>query len=200
MQPEYFGCDVLMSVQKGQWHGIQRKEMGDLLASLSDGRLAKELAQMKRCHSAKLLIEGTPKWSNDGELLGNGFGQRFTLTQYRGLVFSVLNRGIGVLHSRGLNDTIAIVQSYETWAKKEKHASLDARPGPMSVWGKPGNEDYDRHLVQGIPGIGPELATRIIERFGLPFMWRIQRDDLLALKGVGKKKAEQIWRAIERDG
>lgn len=198
--PEKFGVDVLMSAH-GRWHGIQRKELSDLLASLSDGRLARELPMMKRCYRASLLIEGTPKWTMDGELVGNGFGQRFTLTQYRGLIFSVQARGIGVLHSSGLNDTIAIVQSYETWLKKDaKWSSLDTRPGPVSVWGRAENRDYQMHLLQGLPGVGPELADRLLKKFGMPWQWRVSEEELVKVKGVGKKRAAQMMRCFDVEG
>lgn len=196
--PERFGVDFLVS-HHGRWHGIQRKELSDLLASLSDGRLAKELVQMKRCDVAMLLIEGQPQWTNDGELIGNGYGQRFTLTQHRGLIFSVLARGIGVLHSSGLNDTAGLIRSYETWLKKTpKRSSLDVRPGPVNVWGNAENRDYQRHLLQGLPGVGPELADRVIERYGLPWAWTITEDDLVEIEGVGKKRAGQMMQCFKR--
>jgi ERCC4-type nuclease len=182
---------------RGRWHGIQRKELKDLLASLQDGRLSRELMMMKRCGEAKLLIEGRPHWTQDGELVLNQWSQRFTISQMRGLIWSVQSQGVGTLHTTGLQDTIETVRGYERWLLKDKHHSLLRRPGPVSVWGRPENRDYAMHLVQGIPGVGPELAGRIVDKFGVPFGWKVSEEDLLLVPGIGKKKARMLMRALD---
>ena len=48
----------------------------------------------------------------------------------------------------------------------------------------------------GIPGVGAELADRIVKRFGVPFQWKISQEDLETVEGIGKKKAQKIWAAI----
>lgn len=197
--PEKHGVDILFAYNGG-WYGIQRKEISDLIASVHDGRLQRELGQMKRLEKAVLLVEGKIQFTMDGELMGKGFGQPWTRKQHMGLLWSVREKGVWVDQSESLTDTIAFASAFEAWVRKGKHHSLDRRPGPVTVWGKPDDTDYACHLVQGLPGMGPELAQRIVQMYGLPFGWKVSREDLLKVPGIGKKTADQLWRSLEGEG
>lgn len=197
--PETYGVDVLFAA-RAQWFGVQRKELSDLIASVHDGRLGKEVSQMKRLAQGMLLVEGRPQWTDDGELISNGLGYRWTKAQHRGLLWSVRSKGVWVDSTDNLRDTIAIVQMFESWMRKTKHVSLDRRPGPVSYYGKPDDHDYACHLVQGLPGVSETLAKRIVEKYGVPFGWKISQDDLQSIQGIGKVKAAQLWAALELEG
>lgn len=193
--PEKFGADILFA-SHGEWIGIQRKELSDFIASVQDGRMAREVAMLKRCNMAVLVIEGRPQWTMDGVLMGKGYGAQWTLTQHRGYLWSVRARGVWVDFTDDLDGTIAWVEMFQQWCDKPKHTGLDKRPGPMNLWGKPENVDYQCHLLMGIPGVGPELARRIIDAFGMPFEWRIAIEELVEVEGIGEKKAKQIYAAL----
>lgn len=194
-RPEKFGADFLFFAHK-QWVGIQRKEISDLIASLADGRLAREVAQMQSLDQRVLIVEGSVRFTNDGEMMDRPFGQKLTKKQWKGLLWSVRAKDIWVDYTDDADDTISWLQWFEQWFKRDKHSSLDRRPGPVSLWGNPTNEDYQRHLVMGLPGVGPELADRIVKAFGVPFGWCISYEDLLTVDGIGAKKAKSIWEAI----
>lgn len=194
---EQRGADFLF-IAHGQWVGIQRKEVQDFLASAADGRLAKEIAQLQECQYRVLIIEGRVQWTLDDEMMTKGYGRAWTKNQWRGFIWSIQNRGIWIHYTDDIGDTDSTLCAMEGWFTKDKHTALDRRPGPMSLWGHPSNEDYQRHLVMGLPGVGPELADRIVKHFdGVPFGWRITEDELTQVKGVGKKKAEQIYKCIQ---
>lgn len=196
--PERNGVDFMFPAQ-GKWVGVQRKELHDLISSIADGRLQRELGQMGKLDIAMLIIEGPIKWTLDGALMLSGYGQPFTRKQLYGLMWSVRRKGVWVERTESMDETIEVVEMLEAWATKAKHSSLDRRPGPTSVWGKPDHIDYARHLVMGLPGVGPELAARIVERFGgVPFGWRITEDELREVQGVGKVKAKAIYGALGR--
>lgn len=194
--PEKYGADVMMAVNGG-WVGIQRKELSDLVGSVQDGRLGQQIAQMQSLQQAVLVVEGKPRWTFDGELmLPRMSSTGFTRQQYQSVLWSVRDRGVWVDFTEDVAGTREWCQAFDVWIRKHKHTSLDKRPGPKSVWGRPGNEDFARHLVQGIPGVGSELAHRIVERFGVPFQWKISVEDLMSVDGIGQKKAQTIWAAI----
>lgn len=195
-RPERFGVDF-MFVARAQWCGVQRKEIADLVASIYDGRLAKELGQMKQLAHAALIVEGTVNFTMDGHLMLSGYGEGLTKKQYKGILWSVQSRGIWVDRTDNMGETAEVVTWLESYLQKGKHSSLETRPTPTGVWGKPDNDEYARHLVMGLPGVGPELATRIVSRFGVPFGWRISPEDLVDIPGIGKKKAQQLWEALE---
>lgn len=190
------GADFLFVAHK-QWVGVQRKEIQDFIASLGDGRLQKEIAQLQLCHHRVIIIEGKISWTTEGEMLGKGYGRTWTRKQWRAVLWGIRAKGIWVEYTDNISDTLDTLTWLEQWFNKDTHGSLDRRPGPVSLWGHPSNDEYQRHLVMGLPGVGPELADRICRTFnGLPFGWNITEADLLRVEGIGKKKASTIYNAL----
>jgi len=193
-----FGADVVFR-SRGLWVGIQRKELGDLVNSVSDGRLGENLAKMKLRDIAVLLIEGTPKFSLEGELLGAAgrYGRGFTEASYQGVLWTVQSQGIWVAHTKTLDDTIKYIETLERWCSKERHTSLMKRPGPVNSWGTATNEDFARHMLMGLPGVGVEVANRVLEKFGrVPWEWSCTKEELMEVPGVGKKTADRLLGAF----
>lgn len=198
--PEKWGVDFLFN-SNGGWYGIQRKEVNDLVASMQDGRLAREMAQMKRLTVGMLIVEGPVRFTLDGVLMRSGYGKDIKRAAFRGILWSVQARGYAVQHTESMADTADTIGTFQAYIGKGKHRALDRRPAATSIWGNPNNRDYAAHLVMGLPGVGPELAERIIEQFdGVPFGWRITEADLKAVPGIGVKKAHTIYRALHQLG
>ena len=199
--PENFGADFLILAPKARI-GVQRKQFpGDLLASLGDGRLYSQLPKLRELEQAVLIIEGLGKWTEDGELTSTDF-HRFTITQMYGLIFTIMFEfGIPTLWVNDIQATESVLLWLEAWAGKAKHNSLRTRPGAdRDSWGNLSALASARHIVQGLPGVGPELSDRIINHFdGLPFGWDVTFDQLLEVPGIGQKKATTMWHALETD-
>lgn len=195
--PEEFGCDLLMAAN-GSWAGVQRKEVKDLLGSIGDGRLGEQILKMQTGLEYRMLVvEGSLTWTLDGELAGQTWGRGITRPNMRKLLWSIRAAGVWVEWTDGLDDTVQLVQAFEQWCRKGQHSSLGARAGVRSSWGKANNRDYQLHLLQGLPGVGVELAGRILDTVGMPFGWRVGRDELLGVEGLGPKKVEKMMEAIE---
>lgn len=195
-RPEKYGADFLF-MHGGKWYGVQRKELSDLLASMQDGRLAREAAQLQACERGILIVEGRPMYTTEGQLMGKGFGERtVTRAGLQGLFWSWQAKGHWITFTDSMRETAEMVQVFESYIRKGKHHALDRRPGPQSLWGTPDSRDYACHLVMGIDGIGPELAGRIVDRFGVPFAWRVTAEQLIEIDGIGKKKAEKMINAL----
>lgn len=193
--PEMFGADFLISTPMGMV-GVQRKEISDLIASLHDGRLAKEMGQLRRCSLAVLIVEGRLKWSTDGVLMGRDYGQPWTRSAHRNLLRSVQSQGVWVESTDDTADTVVAILELKDWTSK-KHDSLARRPGPTSPWGKADSREWACHFMQGLEGVGPELAKKIVEKFGRPpLQWTVTADDLMSIDGVGPKKAKQMMEAL----
>lgn len=202
--PEQFGADILI-VERGIKVGIQRKQFpADFLSSLADGRLYQQLHAMQELDHAFVLIEGFGKWSLEGELIHDTFS-RFTKRQLHGLIASIqLEFGIGVMQVRDLGESCIYLTNLEAWLQKETHNSLKTRPGPpRDAWGTRDNRAFALHFIQSFPGVGVELAGRIYDHFGgIPVKWSVEGwKDLTAVPGIGKEKAQRIWRVLEeKDG
>jgi len=199
--PEQHGADVLI-VAAGQGKmAIQRKAFpDDLLASLDDGRLARELALLSRTECPVLIVEGRPQWTADGHLMA-AWASRWTRQQLRNLLRSVwLTHGVMVEHTDDINDTATAVLELESWFRKNVHRSLLSRPKQTSrdSWGKSSQEDIARFLLQGFPGIGTALAEVILERFGkAPLSWSCTFDELRSVPGIGERRSKALWELLQ---
>jgi len=198
MFPERYGVDVLIKTQTGLV-GIQRKTINDFLASVGDGRMQKELGQMAQLRVAVVLIEGIPQWTTDGTLMnGSGFGQSWTRRQWQGAMWSIQDMGIWTDQVRGQREFVDWVETFKLWIEKGVHRSLLQRPKAKGQWGRPNSREFGLHVLQSFPGVGAETAGVIFDAYGLPLRWSVDEDDLAALKGIGKKKAEQILGSLYR--
>lgn len=195
--PEKFGADVAWAM-KGGWVGVQRKEVKDFIASIGDGRIGQQVSQMQALQHAHLIIEGRVTWTTEGEMVNaSGFGRPLTRAQWRGVVWSIQARGVHVGYTDSLADTILFIRQLEAWLKKERHTSLSKRDAVYAPWGKPGNRDFQRHVLMGFPGVGVELADRIIDKFGgIPISWSVTEQELLLVEGIGRKKAQMLLTAL----
>lgn len=194
--PEKWGADILFPAGGGLV-GVQRKELSDLIASVQDGRLAKEVGQLQQVGRAVLIVEGRPKWSSDGVLLRD-YGFPWTRQAHRNLMYSVQSHGIWVEQTDDANDTVAAVLNLHEYLRKPKHHGLVRRPGPVSPWGKASNKEWLVHFLQGLEGVGPELAENLVAHFGgrSPIEWRVGEDELKQVKGVGPKRAKSMVEAL----
>lgn len=204
--PERYGADFLWPISvpeesRSGWVGVQRKDTSDLLASTLDGRLGKELSQLRQCEIALLLVEGRVNFTNAGEMVGQGgtggFGQAWTQAQWRGVQWSIRNAGVWVDYTVDPSDTADTIRLFERWTLKPDHTSLIRREKVEGLWGKPGSEDYARHLLMGLPGVGVELATRIVKRFGgVPWQWTVGEQELQEVEGIGPRKVKAMMEAL----
>lgn len=196
--PERHGVDVLWSAQ-GALVGAQRKEFDDMLASMQDGRLSKEVAQMQELSMRWLILEGDGQWTRDGRLIHHFRQSQVTKEQIYKFLMTVQSRDIWVQRSNGIYETIEILKWARDWSKKEEHNALSGRPGPKgSSWGRVTNEDYAIHMLTSLPGIGVKTARSILGHFGgVPLKWDVDEDELLEVEGVGKVRAEKMMKVLE---
>lgn len=199
--PETYGVDVMWSSPVMGLCGVQRKEFRDLLASMEDGRLGKEVIQMEQLPGVKVLvIEGEGVWGNDGALLDSYAGKRVRKDGLRGYLYTLRSAGVWVETSGDLTDTIAVVQGLVRWSGRETHHALLARPGPTGdvKWGKIGRREWAIHLLSGFEGVGHKTAASIIDHFGkVPLQWEVDERMLQKVPGVGKVRARQLIEALE---
>lgn len=192
--PEKWGSDFAWA-HNGKLVGVQRKEFHDLLGSTgSNDRLARESQQIAFCHIAILIIEGKPHWTTDGHL-SDRYYHRWTKSAYRRLLMSIMARGIWVFHTESVEDTMQLLADLEQWTAKDNHLALSRRPGPQAAWGSPGSRDWKLWALGGFPGIGPELAERILDHFGggLPLKWTGSQEDFAQIKGLGPKRIATLF-------
>lgn len=182
--------------------GVQRKEFpNDFLASVHDGRLNMQLAQMQQLDLAILLLEGKEHWTTEGTLIRDRGSKRngWSRSQHRNYLTSVQMRGVQVSHSDSLKDTMAFLCDLQVWCNKPDHSGLLRRgTPPKDSWGRVTNRDYAIWLIQGLPGVGPKQATAILDTVGFPFILNVTVEELMRVAGVGKVRAEKIVRVFAK--
>ena len=191
--PEQYGVDFLIPCPVGMV-GVQRKEIHDLIASRGDGRLARELAQMKQLDIGILMVEGRLKWTSDGVLSTSR--SKWTRAQHLGLLFSIQSTGLWVNSTESISESREYLSHLEMWMMKSKHAGIMTRPKPTTLWGTRNDRDWGIHVIQSFDGIGPGVAGAIFDRFGLPIRWTVTKADLESVPGVGKKRASKMWETL----
>lgn len=199
--PESFGADILFQSELGLV-GVQRKEFpNDFLASVHDGRLNKQIAQMQDLNLGVLLLEGIERWTTDGKLIRQSYDKRngWSRVQHRNYLVSVQLRGVVIAQADNLTDTIGYCNSLQVWCNKPNHDSLSIRGGvERDAWGNIGNREYAEYLIQGLPDIGPKLARAILDTIGLPFRLNVTEEELMTVPGISKGRARKIRRVFEQ--
>jgi DNA excision repair protein ERCC-4 len=196
--PEKHGSDFLI-ITKSARIGIQRKTITDLLASLHDGRLSKQLAQMQSSNllsAAVVIIEGVPQWSNESMMMDSQ--TPFSKSNWWGVLMSLQSIGVITLTSERSSETLSILEHMPRYFSKA-HRSLLVRPKPSSSWGTPNTQLTQSHLLQSFAGIGPKTAEAIIDKFGgVPLTWTVSSEQLAEVPGIGKLTARKLQDALDR--
>ena len=193
--PEQYGVDVLVGTRVGL-AGWQRKEVGDLLASIEDGRLARELGLMSGLGYRSLVVEGRPEWTSDGYLL-LGYRTGWRKAALRGFLRTVQAAGVIVEWTDDLRDTATAIREAWRWLGKKGHTSLLSRPGPSFDLTVSRQEAVALHILQGFPQLGPARAKALYNAYGLPLRWTVTPDELARVPGIGKQTAKRLYEVLK---
>jgi Fanconi anemia group M protein len=166
---------------------VERKTIGDFVASLRDGRLFPQAARLAHCrYRSVLLIEGPkpPSMPNvhphalEGALVS-------LATMWR----------LPVLHSPAPEQSFLILRILADQASRQSQPVLrrfDRKPKRLT--------SRRLFLLQGLPGVGPALAHRLLDHFGsIERVLSAEASALTEVRGVGPKKAARI-RELVGDG
>jgi len=171
---------------------VQRKTAADLLASMEDGRLPREVLLLRYEPVSILIVEGWPDFTSDGKHLERPSWDK---AAFRNLQRSVRQTGVYVERTEDLADTGAALIEIQHHEQKPAHMSLLTRPKQIKTdsFGRNQAEDRAAWVLQGFPKIGPVLAGRIVHRFeGLPLKWTCSLEELCEVEGMGKGNASEL--------
>ena len=201
--PEKYGVDFLWwrHDHNGRltagWCGVQRKEAKDFVASLHDGRLARELHQMEPLVHAMVVIEGRVDHVGETVVAGR---RAVPVVLWDAACWAIQDRGVKMGWTVNVDDTAKTVSRFQRWTEKAEHTTLNRTrsPAPTANWGKTGSRAFQIHLLTGLPGVGEKLASAIVNRFGgLPWRWTVGEKELTTVPGIGKERARRMIEALE---
>jgi DNA excision repair protein ERCC-4 len=162
---------------------VERKTYADFATSLVDGRLFPQAAALARCpHRPVILLEGpTPPRLPDVHPHA-----------LKGAVISLaVMWRLPVLYARDPEDSLRILRDLAN--------QVNAAGGFLKRYDRKPKRLASRRLyiLQGLPGVGPELAQRLLEQFGsIERVMMAPEDALMQVRGVGPKKAALIRQLI----
>jgi len=168
---------------------VERKTLIDLAVSVKDGRIFRQgckLAQMNK--RGIIILEGTSR-----NLASSGMrrealqGALITLTVFL---------GIPLLRSRNLRETIQLMLYTARQSRTITRGGL-----PRHGIRPHGKRRTQLHILQGLPGIGPERAQRLLETFGsVEAVLTASKEELASINGIGAHTVESIHWAVHESG
>lgn len=191
---EQNGADVITRSANGLI-GFQRKTILDLKASILDGRLYKELAQLTTSQLLAysfVVIEYSP---NNVTINGDFLDCTFPRKNYISILTKFHILGVGHHTARNLSDTLAVIDLVTDYCSSSTASLLRRSGDTKDAWGRSTHAGYIEYLVQSFPGVGPKLAKTIVNYFGgtLPLTWNVDVTEFLQIPGVGPKLASRLY-------
>lgn len=165
---------------------FERKTFADLVTSIISGRL---FTQALRLAAAPLrpamILEGT-----SADLAGSGISWE----AIQGALIAVnLFCGVPLLRTRTPEETVRTML-YAARQGQSYAAGALPRPG----YRPRGKQARQLFILQGLPGIGPGRARRLLARFGsVEGVVRAGAEELQSVHGIGKEIADKIRWALE---
>lgn len=188
------GCDLLAFIGEAKVGAQIKVTPSDFVASLEDGRLQQELPLMAKLDIKVLILEGKMRYMDDRLFIPGRRGfSRYTKSGIRNLMRDFYWQfGVTVEYSGDMQETLTIWYELMSYPSKV-HSSLFTRPKPQGEWGYPSPGEQLAWFYQGIPGVGPRIASAIAEVFPTPdSLLQRDADQLISVRRVGKPTAEMI--------
>jgi DNA excision repair protein ERCC-4 len=163
---------------------VERKSVRDFISSLYDGRLFRQVNELSRTYTNHVLIvEGDPAEISQ---------IAYNVKSYYGALSSVmLDFNTKTIFTPSPKDTALALDAMArrlTKVRGEKWTTMfQTRPKSHSLSG----QQVD--VVASLPGIGPNLARRLLSSFGtVRKVFTATSTQLAGVHGVGKARAERI--------
>ena len=168
---------------------FERKALPDLMSSIVSGRLFKQALRLveNTDYQPALILEGTSRDLNGSEMKWEAIqGALITVT---------LLIGLPILRARTAEETMKTIRFAARQGRALAHGALPRRGARPK-----GKTALQNHVLQGLPGIGPERASRLIERFGnVRTVLLASEDDLVSVTGIGRQTAQRIAWAVQEN-
>ena len=158
---------------------VERKSYADFALSLADGRLFPQAAKLARCpYRPVVLLEG-PRPLRMPEIHPHALkGAMASL--------AVMWR-LPVLVARDPADSLTILRFLAGQLRRSNGGlkRYDRKPKRLA--------SRKLYMLQGLPGVGPALAHRLLLEFGsVERVVTADEEELMSIRGVGRQKAARI--------
>ena len=165
---------------------VERKTIRDLAISIKDGRLFGQACRLADSPlRTAIVLEGTGR-----DLKVSGMRREAI---QGALITPTLYLGIPLLRSTDLQETIRLLLYA---ARQGRAVASDALPRKGRRY--KGKRRVQAHILQGLPGVGPERAKRLLDQFGsVEAIVAASKSELAAVQGIGQGTAQAIRWSVE---
>jgi Fanconi anemia group M protein len=163
---------------------VERKTRSDFEASIIDGRLFSQLANLRQNYERAVIVV-------EGEESAGIVQKESLLGAY---VTVIADFGAALFFTRDRNKTAELIYAMA------KHEQL-AKKQPMRIYAKRKTftvSQNQRAIIEAFPMVGPKLSKALLEHFGnVENVIKANERELLEVEGMGKKRAKAMRSVIE---
>ncbi|MFP4657818.1 MAG: ERCC4 domain-containing protein [Desulfonatronovibrionaceae bacterium] len=168
---------------------FERKTLPDLKQSIVDGRFFRQAIRLASSEYTPVLVLEGSHYDPPGPEVSREAVQG-------ALINASLVLGIPVLRSLSSPETAWIMLCADNQVRRIAKGAVQ-RPG----YRPKGRRKRQLFILQGLPGIGRDRAELLLETFGsVERVFTAGYDDLLQVKGIGRKTARQIRDMVREAG
>jgi ERCC4-type nuclease len=170
------------------WLRVERKTLPDLAVSIADGRLFRQASRLvSASQQVVVILEGTARDLAESDMRREAIqGALLTLT---------LKLDVSLLRAKTPDETARLV-SYA--ARQMRRAQDGAVPRASGGTHPSGKQKTQLYVLQGLPGVGPARAERLLEAFGsVEAVMTASEEALQEVEGIGPNTAQSVRWAVE---
>ena len=161
---------------------VERKTTSDFLSSIVDGRLFKQMNELKQNFRTPLLIlEGNGLFNGERKIHPNAI---------RGALASIsLDYGVPIMRTENNLETAEMLLAIAKREQFKTKKSFNVR-GTKKAKSMNHRQEF---LVSGLPQINTQTARKLLKHFGSPEkIFTASLEDLTNIEGVGTKTAKRL--------
>ena len=188
--------DFMLYTESGKV-GIERKKVpGDLISSVEDGRLGREiLAMREECNISIVLLHGVIRYNKNGMVrLGKRTSYHWTDKGMRNLFRTIQYvEGCYLEQAKNNVELVQVVEDLQEYFDKRDHTSLKNRPRIQTNWIVPSYGERVIHFYNGLPGVGINGAKKIYDKFPNPMqLYSASVEEIMEIPRIGRATATRI--------
>jgi len=165
--------------------GVERKKVDDFLESLIDGKLFKQIAQLKGAYSRPIMIlEGDNLFSQRNINHNAIFGSLASIS---------VDYGVSILTTKNALETADLLHVIAKREQREDKKSVAVRgeKPQMSL------RERQQFIIEGLPNVSAVIAKRLLTHFGsIKDISNATKEELQQVKGVGEGIASDIIKLL----
>ena len=191
------GWDMTLFTNLGKVDIERKKIPGDLISSIEDGRLGREILAMRDdgCKVMYILFHGVMRYNKNGTLrLGKRTSYRWTEKGIRNIRRTLeLVEGCYIEYARNNAELVKVLNELQEYLDQKDHLSTKGRSPIRTDWIKPTYYERVRYFYDGIPGVAVVGAKKLADRFPSPMnLYQASVEEICEIPRIGKSLATGI--------